>query len=425
MDKTIKRIHSIGSHLVPSSVTNVIKYSLSQQDKGKDFYQPTENDLQKLYKYQESQEKLHEKEPFYVERFENKTMLLTLNRPKQLNVLNTFLFVNLNKRFQFFRDNADLSLMIIKGSGRAYCAGGDIKELSIQTREIGPLFPRYFFSKEYNLDYTAATINKPRVAFWDGISMGGGLGISIHSNFRIVTEKTIWAMPEVSIGLFPDVGASYFLSRLQKDAIANYIAITGKNLTGADCLHFGVATHYVESSKLAELEQKLIALVNGNDSNMVESIINQYASQPSTPAPLLKDWPLISKCFSNRFNSIEEIIEAIEGTNSEWGKDILTLIRKKSPTSVKIAFRQIKEGGLKSLEDCFFMEYRLAIRSLSNNEFIEGVRSVVIDKDQKPKWDPSTLEEVSDEYIDHYFSNLPEFAEFPIHNHSIYLPKSN
>ncbi|EGC36316.1 hypothetical protein DICPUDRAFT_77995 [Dictyostelium purpureum] len=435
MEKSFKRINTIGNHIVGSfqtvgsnsnsAITAVSSgsrmYSKHQQDKSKDFFKPSESDLQKLYKYQESQEKLNSVEPFHLTKVENKTLVLTLNRPKSLNVLNTHLFVNLNKKFQYFRDDPKLSLMIIKGNGRAYCAGGDIKELSIQTRDIGLLFPRYFFSKEYNLDYTAATVNKPRVAFWDGIAMGGGLGISVHSPYRIVTEKTVWAMPEVSIGLFPDVGASYFLSRLKKDAIANYIAITGKQLTGADCVEFGIATHFVKSEKLPELEKKLIALVHSQDVNVIESVINEFASPPP-PSPLLQDWSLISQCFSNRFNSIDEIMQALIDSKSQWGKDIYDLIRKKSPTSVKIAFRQIKEGAAKSLEECFFMEFRLAIRSLSNNEFIEGVRSVVIDKDQKPKWDPPTLEETSDEYINHYFSKLPKDQEFPIGDDKIYMP---
>ncbi|KAK5578564.1 hypothetical protein RB653_008236 [Dictyostelium firmibasis] len=425
MEKSIKRINTIGNHIVGSlsSTTNSsMTYSKAQQDKSKDFFKPTDNDLKKLYEYQAQQEALNKKEPFHLTSIENETLTLQLNRPKSLNVLNTNLFVNLNKVFQTYRDNPKLSLMIIKGNGRAYCAGGDIKELSQQTRSIGLLFPRYFFSKEYNLDFTAATVNKPRVAIWDGISMGGGLGISIHSPFRIVTEKTTWAMPEVSIGLFPDVGASFFLSRLQKDAIANYIAITGKSLTGADCIEFGIATHYVHSSKLNDLENKLKSMVHHQDMNLVESIINEFSSAPPSAAPLLKDWSQVVKCFSNRFNSMEEIMNELAITNTQWSNDIISLIRKKSPTSVKIAFRQIKEGALKSLEECFFMEFRLAIRSLSNNEFIEGVRSVIIDKDQNPKWDPQTLEDVSDEYINHYFSKLPIDQEFPIGNDKIYMP---
>ncbi|GAM22880.1 hypothetical protein SAMD00019534_060550, partial [Acytostelium subglobosum LB1] len=353
-------------------------------------------------------------EPILLQSHEGSTTVITLNRKKQLNVLNTDIFVGLNKLLLNFAKNTNAHLLILKGSGnKAYCAGGDIKELTSQTRKLGYSFPKYFFTHEYNMDYTAATLSKPRIVIWDGIAMGGGLGVSIHSTFRIVTERTIWAMPEVSIGLFPDVGGSYFLARLP-DSLGNYLGLTGKSISGADCLKFGIATHYVHSSKLVELENKLISSVNCQDFNRIESIINEYASVPTEPSKLYNDWPLIQQCFANKYNNVNEILDSLKASNTKWGADLIKLIRLKSPTSVKIAFRQVKEGVNKTLEEVFTMEYRIAIRCLESPDFFEGVRAVVVDKDQKPKWNPATLEEVTDEQVERYFSAMPVGQELQL-----------
>ncbi|KYQ90782.1 enoyl-CoA hydratase/isomerase domain-containing protein [Tieghemostelium lacteum] len=429
MEKVTERIKNIQQQLITSNDTGSSTFVLVQ-DKSKDYYKTTKEDLEKLYKYQDEQDQLSSKNPFAVDTITENTMVLTLNRPKKLNVLNTWLFVNLKKRFEFYRDNDKLNLLIIRGNGeKAYCAGGDISELSTQTRAIGPIFPRYFFSKEYNLDYTAATIKKPKVAFWKGISFGGGLGISIHAEFRIVTETTIWSMPEVGIGLFPDVGGSYFLPRLKHDGIGNYIALTGEKLNGQDCLHFGIATHFVENKNLDILEQRLIKVMSEQGAHnryqknieLIDSVINEFAvhfKQDETTS-LINNWLVLSKCFSNKHATLWDILKSLEDTNTPLTKSLVSSIRTKSPTSLRLAFNQIKYGGSMSLEEVFKMEYRLAIRSLSNNEFIEGVRATVIDKDKNPKWNPPTLELLTDDYINHYFSPLPE--EFPIGNDQIYI----
>ncbi|EFA85946.1 enoyl-CoA hydratase/isomerase domain-containing protein [Heterostelium album PN500] len=364
MEKSIKRINVIGEHII-----SVASVSQQQQSTLKS-------------KMNQQQQQSNENDSVLLEKHENNTTVITLNRLKQLNVLNTHIFVNLNKKLLNYANNDNAHLLVLKGAGeKAYCAGGDIKELTSQTRKLGYSFPKYFFTHEYNMDYTAATLKKPTVVFWDGISMGGGLGVSIHSTFRIVTERTVWAMPEVSIGLFPDVGGSYFLARLP-DSLGNYLGITGKSISGADCLKFGIATHYVESSKLPELERKLITLVNSQDRNKIEAIINEFASQPKQPSKLLQDWPLIQQCFANRFNNVQEILDALEASKTKWGSDLVKLIRTKSPTSVKIAFRQVKEGN-RSLEEIFTMEYRIAIRCLESPDFFEGITTHVDHDDEE------------------------------------------
>ncbi|EGG22999.1 enoyl-CoA hydratase/isomerase domain-containing protein [Cavenderia fasciculata] len=407
--KTLGRIESVGGHLLatpPHSSDNTSNNS--NKTTTTTTITNTNNNIKQIRV--EGGKKVWEtmdNTDMILERQENHCTVISLNRPKQLNVLCTDIFVGLNRKLLNYVHNDNLHLLILKGSGnKAYCAGGDIKELTSNTRKLSYSFPKYFFTHEYNMDYTAATLRKPSIVFWDGIAMGGGLGVSCHSTFRIVTERTVWAMPEVSIGLFPDVGGSYFLSRLP-DSLGNYLGLTGKSITGADCLQFGIATHYILSERLPDLERKLVGLVNSQDRNQIESIIMEFASTPKTPSPLLQEWQLIQKHFANKFKSVEEILKSLESSGTKWGTDMVALIRKKSPTSVKIAFRQVKVGSSMTLEQVFTMEYRIAIRCLESPDFFEGVRAVVVDKDHKPKWNPSTLEQVTDDQIDRYFSPLP------------------
>ncbi|XP_061858466.1 3-hydroxyisobutyryl-CoA hydrolase, mitochondrial isoform X2 [Colius striatus] len=305
--------------------------------------------------------------------------IITLNRPKALNALSFSMIQQIHPQIKTWEQDPETFLIIIKGSGgKAFCAGGDIK----------------------------GTCKKPYVALIDGITMGGGVGVSVHGHFRVATEKTVFSMPETAIGLFPDVGGGYFLPRLS-GKIGYCLALTGFRLKGRDVLKAGIATHFVESEKLPALEKDLIALKSPSKENIAD-ILNFYHTKCKIDQE--KDFVLdehiekINSIFSA--NSMEEIVTKLKQDGSPFATKQLETINKMSPTSLKITLRQLREGASMSLQDVLKMEYRLSQACMRGHDFFEGVRAVLIDKDQCPKWKPATLEEVSDEFVDNCFKPL-------------------
>ncbi|XP_059489615.1 3-hydroxyisobutyryl-CoA hydrolase, mitochondrial [Neocloeon triangulifer] len=328
--------------------------------------------------------------------------VITLNRPKALNALNLNMIRQITPVLEQW--DKDKSLIIMKGAGeKAFCAGGDVRAVT-EAAKTGDRFAYDFFYGEYQLNALINRLKVPYVALIDGITMGGGVGLSVHGRFRVATEKTLFAMPETAIGLFPDVGGSYFLSRLP-GRLGHYLALTGYRLKGPDVLHAGVATHIVHSEKLAELEAALIAekdpagvLNSFNDADL--------AGRPFSLAPTLQD---IDATFAPE--SVEEILQKLESNGSEWAKKTAATLNKMSPTSLKITMKQLRLGKQKNLQECLQMEFRLTQRCCAGHDFIEGVRSVLVDRDNNPKWKPATLAEVSDATIDSYFAPLPSGEE--------------
>lgn len=336
--------------------------------------------------------------------------IFTLNRPKQLNALSYYMVPKLLKTFQDDEGNSDVKLVIVKGTGRAFCAGGDVAAVARDSRGRDWWSGANFFDTEYKLNYLMATYSKPQVSILNGIVMGGGAGVSIHGRFRVATENTVFAMPETALGLFPDVGASYFLSRLP-GFLGEYVGLTGARLDGAEMLACGLATHFVPSSKLLLLEESLCK-VETSDPAAVSAIIDKYSEQP-----FLKEdsfyhrMDLINKCFSRK--TVEEILYSLEtGTLSKAGSWIsvtLQTLKKASPTSLKVFLRLIREGRLLGVGQCLVYEYRIVchmLRGHHSKDFFEGCRAILIDKDRNPKWEPSKLELVKDSDVDHYFSKV-------------------
>ncbi|XP_053296191.1 3-hydroxyisobutyryl-CoA hydrolase, mitochondrial isoform X1 [Pleuronectes platessa] len=332
--------------------------------------------------------------------------VITLNRPKVLNALNLPMIRQIYPQLKTWENDTDTDLVIVKGAGgKAFCAGGDIRAVT-EAGKVGDPLAQDFFREEYILNDAIGSCRKPYIALIDGITMGGGVGLSVHGRFRVATEKTLFAMPETAIGLFPDVGGGYFLPRLQ-GRLGLFLALTGFRLRGRDVHKAGVATHFVESEKIPELEKELVDLKSPSAEDIIrvlDTYQNQSRLDSEKPFALHKHMSDIDRLFSS--SSLEGIIQNLKADGSEFAQKQAETLSKMSPTSLKLTFRQLQEGAALSLRDVLVMEYRLGQACMRGCDFYEGVRAVLVDKDQSPKWSPSTLEEVSEQSVEQCFSSL-------------------
>ncbi|CAI9285509.1 unnamed protein product [Lactuca saligna] len=342
---------------------------------------------------------------------------VVLNRSTKLNVLSYKMLGKISEKLRTYENDPMVKLVVLKANGKVFCVGGDLVSASKFVAYGHWSFGTSYYRKEFCLDYLLATYKKPMVAILDGSVMGGGVGISIHSTFRIVTENTIFAMPETSIGLFPDVGASYFLSRLP-GSFGEYIGLTGARLDGAEMVAMGLATHFVPSQNIQSMEKALEEMVASSDATSVTTmsmIINKFAQEVKVkPESVITRLDMINQCFSRK--SCEDILYSLEHlaiqVQEKWIHDAIRSMRFASPLCLKIFLRIIKQGRSQNLEQCLDTEY-IAIshilRGTVSNDFYEGSRAILIEKDKKPQWVPSKLEEVSDEMVAKCF--LKSFTE--------------
>ncbi|XP_014028502.1 3-hydroxyisobutyryl-CoA hydrolase, mitochondrial [Salmo salar] len=333
--------------------------------------------------------------------------VITLNRPKALNALNMNMIRLMYPQLKKWETDKETDIVIVKGAGgKAFCAGGDIIAVT-EAGKRGDALAKNFFREEYILNNTIGTYQKPYVALIDGITMGGGVGLSVHGRFRVATEKTLFAMPETAIGLFPDVGGGYFLPRLQGQ-LGLFLALTGFRLKGRDVQRAGVASHFVESQKIAALEKELVDLKTPSIED-VSRVLDSYQKRSSLdaekPFVLEQHIDLIDKLFQS--NSVEGIVHNLKTDGSPFAQKQAETLAKMSPTSLKITFKQLQAGGAMSLQEVLVMEYRLSQACMvKGSDFYEGVRAVLVDKDHSPKWSPSTLKEVSEQSVEDCFSSL-------------------
>ncbi|XP_012142603.1 3-hydroxyisobutyryl-CoA hydrolase isoform X2 [Megachile rotundata] len=334
--------------------------------------------------------------------------IITLNRPKALNALNLSMVEKIYRELKKWETSKKL-VIVESASEKAFCAGGDVKGIAVALQENNNKLGEAFFRKEYTLNYLIGTYKLPYIAAINGITMGGGVGLSIHGKYRIATEKTFFAMPETAIGLYPDVGGSYFLPRLE-GKLGLYLGLTGDRLKGADVLFAGIATHFVPSEKLSDLRQDLLVTDTSNINNVLNKYQPEKFDQEFSLAPHMEK---INKCFSAP--SVEEIVKRLKEDNSEWAEKTLGMLLKASPTSLKMTMCAIQKGAALTLADCLKMEFRLSNAVLhKNSDFYEGVRALLIDKDQKPNWNPKSLDEVTDTYINQIFAKSPEKGELSL-----------
>ena len=325
--------------------------------------------------------------------------LITLNRPKALNALTLGMVDAMTARLQAWRHDPEIEIVIVRGAGeKAFCAGGDIRAL-YDSGKAGTPYVIDFYAREYRLNTLIKRYPKPYVALVNGIVMGGGVGVSVHGSVRVCGEKTVFAMPETGIGLFPDVGGTWFLPRCPGE-IGMYLALTGARLDVIDAKYAGIATHVVPEAQHAALVD---ALCSGADP--LEKVLARHAVLAQDKAKLEGLRAAIDMHFAGA--SVGDIIASLEGGKTLFEEQTLKTLRAKSPTSLKVAFRQVREGAKLGFEDCMRLEFRLTNRFMRGRDFYEGVRAVIIDKDNQPKWDPPSLDRVTPSDVDSYFAPLP------------------
>ena len=325
---------------------------------------------------------------------------LSLNRPKAIHALNLAMCEAMIEALLAWRDDAAIEAVIIDHSeGRGFCAGGDIRMLAESGAKDGRE-ARAFFHTEYRLNHLLFTYPKPVVAFMDGITMGGGVGISQPAAYRVATEHTRFAMPETGIGLFPDVGGGWYLPRLE-GRVGVFLALTGARLDGAECLALGLATHYLPSERLAEAKERVAA-----HPDRIGGILGEL-SVTAPPAAITGQIDKINRLFAS--DRYEDILAALERDGGEWAAKELDALHTKSPQTCKVALRQLREGAaMPDFAAEMAQEYAIGSRVVAMHDFLEGVRALIVDKDNSPKWDPPTAEAVTDAWIDAIFAPLPD-----------------
>ncbi len=344
---------------------------------------------------------------------------VTLSRPDALHALNTQMCRAMIEALMAWRDDASVKAILIEHAPgtRGFCAGGDIRMLAESGKSDGRE-AREFFYAEYQLNHLLFTYNKPVIAIMDGVTMGGGVGISMPARFRIATENTTYAMPETGIGLFPDVGGGWYLPRkpngqIGQSEIGTWLALTGARLKAADCLIAGVATHYLSTEMLGPARAQIAGAAQTHDAERALSsgldALSESAGKPKELTP--ENIERINRIFAA--DSVEAIIAALEVDGSDWAKAQFATLATKSPQTLKVSFRQLREGArMSSFADEMVQEYRIACRVAQRHDFIEGVRALIVDKDNKPAWNPPALAGVTDAMLDEIFAVLPADEEW-------------
>jgi enoyl-CoA hydratase len=337
-------------------------------------------------------------EPELILRREGAVGRITLNRPHALNALTLGMVEGMHVALDAFEADTAVRTVIADGAGeRGFCAGGDIRSL-YEHRNDGPAFAADFWRKEYRLDLRLSHFPKDVVSFMDGIVMGGGVGVSAHARYRIVTEKTAFAMPEAGIGFTPDVGATWLLPRAPGET-GTYLALTGERVGAADAIYVGVADTCVSRDRLGELAAAL-----SSEQGAAANIIRRFAGDPGVPT-LAAHRDTIDHWFAG--DDMEAIVERLASDGSAFAEKTRRTLLQKSPTSLKVTLAAQRRGWmLRSLAACLDMEYRVVMRLFASRELHEGIRAAVIDKDRNPRWEPATLAEVSDEAVAAYFATL-------------------
>jgi len=330
--------------------------------------------------------------------------VMTLNRPKALNSLSHGMILEMEKVLPQWEEDPAVKAVIVRGAGdRAFCAGGDVAGLYREMRDNpSGTVRRDFFRDEYIVNRRIYRFAKPWISLIDGIDMGGGVGLSVHGSHSVASEKFLFAMPETTIGLFPDVGGGYFLSRLP-GALGTFLALTSHRLKAADAQWAGIVDAYVPSARMNDLQAALGAAdLSGPDANIkVDKIIARFAEFSGVPAlpAMMHD---IDRCFSAE--SLQEIVAKLKKKGDDWADKQLAALLKLSPISMAITLEQLKRCANRSFEDSMTIEYRMSQRCMQKgHDFFEGVRALLIDKDQKPKWNPSTIEGVTQAMVEEHF----------------------
>lgn len=327
--------------------------------------------------------------------------VVTLNRPKALNALTHAMIQALSDRLEVWLEDETVKAVLVQSAAeKAFCAGGDILYVYENKNKIH--LAEAFFKDEYCLNQKIHKYPKPYIVFLDGLTMGGGVGISVHGSHRIGTENCLLSMPEAGIGFFPDVGASYFLSRLEKN-VGVYLGLTGARLKANTALQVGLIDYAISREQLKQVKQSLLTTsFDFGDRAVVSSILKQNAHSIESPEEDELPVDLIQAIFSSE--SVEEIFAALAGRSEPFSQEVLRVLKTKSPTSLKVIRREMLDGKSKNIGDCFAMEYHIARCFLQGPDFFEGIRAAIVDKDRNPHWNPPMLDGVTQERVDEFFT---------------------
>ena len=318
--------------------------------------------------------------------------IIILKRPKALNALNLQMARSIKKRLIQWKNNKNINCIIIKGIGNAFCAGGDIKSICLSKKNSS--LRKNFFKEEYELNYLIKNFPKPYLAIWNGIVMGGGVGLSIYGKYRLATINTKFAMPESAIGFFPDVGTSYLLSRMKK-SIGLFLALSGYVLNYYETYKLGLANIYANDDELINLEKSFI--------KTGKLKINSFNDFKDCKSDLLNNILLIDRCFSS--NNIKDIIKSLKNDNSSFAKKILEILLKRCPMSLAITCEMIKRAKKSSFKSCLHMDYHLSQIMINREDFNNGVTEVLINKTHNQIWNPSSIKQVNSN-IKKNFNNI-------------------
>jgi enoyl-CoA hydratase len=342
-------------------------------------------------------------EPDVIARLEGVAGVIRLNRPKTINAMTLEMSLAIDAALDRFEADPEVALVLLEGAGeRGLCAGGDIRGLYESSRAKGDL-GKVFWRQEYIMNARIAAFPKPYVAFMDGLVMGGGVGLSAHGRHRVVTEKTKLAMPEVGLGFFPDVGGTFLLSRSPGE-IGTYFGLTGQTMNGPDAIHAGFADAVVASGKLAALRETLVKLSASVTSADVKAAIDGFATGEAT-GPVAALQPQIDRWFGH--DRMQDIFASLQRDGSEFAQATLKTLNEKSPRGMVVTLKLLRLARASpSLEQCLVREYRAALEVFRSDDFREGVRAAVIDKDRNPRWSPRTIAEVTPEIVAPYFSDI-------------------
>src|SRR6516164_3097948 len=332
---------------------------------------------------------------------------ITLNRPQALNAITLDMAVAMTALLREWQSDQKVGVVLLDGAGeRGFCAGGDIRALyeaaRSKTVSAADALPARFWATEYKLNVLIARYAKPIVAVMDGLVMGGGVGLSAHAAHRVVTERSAIAMPEVGIGFFPDVGASFLLARAP-GCVGTYLALTGQRVGAADALCCKLADIYVPAVRLAELPAVLGDCHSADD---VRTALKQLAAAPAS-GRLSQERGWIDACYGA--DEVEEIVKRLRACTAEPARAALEIMRKASPTSLKVTLRNIRSASaFDRVEESFAQDYRIALACVTGHDFIEGIRATIVDKDRNPRWLPETIEAVTRAIVDRHFQSVGE-----------------
>ena len=322
----------------------------------------------------------------------NQTGIIKLNRPKALNALNLEMAKKFHDKLLEWEEKDNILRVLLVGEGKHFCAGGDVKSLVLAGKENS--LKHDFFKIEYKLNYLISQFSKEFLSVWNGVVMGGGVGLSIYGDHRLATDNSKFAMPESAIGFFPDVGGSYFLSNLPGN-IGKYIGLTGEVLGLNELIFFGLATHYFKSNKIKDVKEKFITRGEISHDNF----------EVKNDTYLIKNMNLINELFNG---NIQTIISNLKNHNSEFSKKILDILLVKCPMSLAISTKLIDDAKGKPLKECLETEFQLSQKIVYRSDFDNGVNSVLISKDHNPIWEPSKIDEINIEDLDFYFETHTE-----------------